>query len=105
MDSIHSLQRTQLAIDHPNSPFYPPSGGADIALLRLDRSVSTTYASLGTSVTTDDTEYVYGWDYNNSGVLERYLKVAVHIAGDVVANSTHTSISAHRNWIRNISGV
>ncbi|KZB79151.1 S1 family peptidase [Amycolatopsis regifaucium] len=55
---------------------YTPSGGADIALLRLDRSVSTTYASLGTSVSAGDTEYVYGWGYNEDGVLQRYLKVA-----------------------------
>ncbi|MFD5092028.1 S1 family peptidase [Amycolatopsis thailandensis] len=127
------------------STIYTPYSGADIALLKLDRSVTTTYASLGTSVATGDTEYVYGWGYtsNNSNVLERYLKVArmsvtsvgngligayrgdgvtaggdsggpvfvggkqvaVHIAGDAKANSTHTSISANRTWIRNTSGV
>ncbi|WET82595.1 trypsin-like serine protease [Amycolatopsis sp. QT-25] len=55
---------------------YTPSNGADIALLRLDRSVSTTYAPLGTSVAVGDTEYVYGWGYNEDGDLQRYLKVA-----------------------------
>ncbi|EMD24708.1 S1 family peptidase [Amycolatopsis azurea] len=58
------------------SDIYTPSSGADIALLRLDRSVSTTYASLGTSVSAGDTEYVYGWGYNEDGDLQRYLKVA-----------------------------
>ncbi|KFZ80889.1 peptidase S1 and S6 chymotrypsin/Hap [Amycolatopsis sp. MJM2582] len=122
---------------------YTPSSGADIALLKLDRSVTTTYASLGTSVAVGDTEYVYGWGYNEDGDLQRYLKVArmtvtsvgnglikarrgngltnggdsggpvfvggkqvgVHIAGNKVDSSTHTSISANRTWIRNTSGV
>ncbi|WP_340682451.1 trypsin-like serine protease [Amycolatopsis coloradensis] len=122
---------------------HTPAGGADIALLRLDRSVSTTYASLGTSVAVGDTEYVYGWGYNEDGDLQRYLKVArmtvtsvgsglikarrgngltnggdsggpvfvggkqvgVHIAGNKVDTSTHTSISANRTWIRDTSGV
>ncbi|MBB5850296.1 S1 family peptidase [Amycolatopsis umgeniensis] len=122
---------------------YTPSSGADIALLRLDRSISTTYASLGTSVAAGDTEYVYGWGYNEDGDLQRYLKVArmkvssvgnglikarrgdgltnggdsggpvfvggkqvgVHIAGNKVDSSTHTSIAANRTWIRDTSGV
>lgn len=122
---------------------HTPSSGADIALLRLDRSVSTTYASLGTSVAVGDTEHVYGWGYNEDGDLQRYLKVArmtvtsvgsglikarrgdgltnggdsggpvfvggkqvgVHIAGNKVDTSTHTSISANRSWIRDTSGV
>ncbi|MEU3625390.1 hypothetical protein BS329_30790 [Amycolatopsis coloradensis] len=49
---------------------------ADIALLRLDRSVSTTYSSLGTSVAAGDTEHVYGWGYDEDGDLQRHLKVA-----------------------------
>ncbi len=122
---------------------HTPSSGADIALLKLDRSVSTTYSSLGTSVAAGDTEYVYGWGYNEDGDLQRYLKVAqmkvtsvgnglikarrgngltnggdsggpvfvggkqvgVHIAGNKVDSSTHTSIAANRTWIRDTSGV
>lgn len=118
-------------------------GGADIALLRLDRSINTTYAALGTAVSAGDTEHVYGWGYNEDGVLQRYLKVArmsvtsvgnglikarvgdgltnggdsggpvfvggkqvgVHIAGNKVDSSTHTSIASNRNWIRTTSGV
>ena len=125
------------------SDIYTPSSGADIALLRLDRSVSTTYASLGTTVASGDTEYVYGWGYNEDGDLQRYLKVArmtvtsvgsglikarrgdgltnggdsggpvfvggkqvgVHIAGNKVDTSTHTSIASNRTWIRDTSGV
>ncbi|WP_181770525.1 S1 family peptidase [Amycolatopsis pittospori] len=125
------------------SDIYTPSSGADIALLRLDRSVSTTYASLGTTVASGDTEYVYGWGYNEDGDLQRYLKVArmtvtsvgsglikasrgngltnggdsggpvfvggkqvgVHIAGNKVDSSTHTSIASNRTWIRDTSGV
>ncbi|QFU92455.1 trypsin-like serine protease [Amycolatopsis sp. YIM 10] len=125
------------------SAIHTPPSGADIALLRLDRSVSTTYATLGTSVAVGDSEQVYGWGYNEDGVLQRNLKVAqmdvisvsnglirahrgngltnggdsggpvfvggrqvgVHIAGNKVDTSTHTSISANRTWIRNTSGV
>ncbi len=56
---------------------------ADIAIVRLDRSVSATYSPLGTSsnVGTGDTVQVYGWGATCTGQPEincqsRYLKYA-----------------------------
>ncbi|WP_433337769.1 S1 family peptidase [Spirillospora sp. CA-294931] len=82
-------------VDHRDGTYakvtrvYTPSNGADIALLRLDRSVQATYSRLGAQPQEGDTEYVYGWGRDQNGTMQRYLKVAEMTIIDVGGGLIH----------------
>lgn len=68
---------------------YTPASG-DIALLRLDHAVSTTYAKLGGDPSAGATDEVYGWGYDQTGKLQQRLKVARMTVTSVTSGQIHS---------------
>lgn len=82
---------------------------ADIAVVYLDRSVSTTYVSLGASadVWVNQQVRIYGWGAtctgNEGSCQSRYLKTAVNRVSSVTARDYYGGVGVFAYWVDGIA--